>query len=135
MRWTLPCGVGVRRFHLVGHDFGGSIAWRVADRHPDRLSRPHPSGFNRTLALPDGDPARRSRHHKAFLAPDAGALLRADDACTLRERSGRAGVFAAAAEEHLWVIGDTDAMEGMLAWYRARGAVGAPLGPICMPTL
>src|SRR5512146_343992 len=37
-----------RRFHLAGHDWGGSIAWSLADRHPQRiasltvLSRPHP---------------------------------------------------------------------------------------------
>jgi pimeloyl-ACP methyl ester carboxylesterase len=33
------------------------------------------------------------------------------------------------------VIGDPAAMEGMLAWYRARGALRAPLGPIRVPTL
>src|SRR5579871_1995929 len=43
------CGHGGRRFHLVSHDFGGSIAWGIADKHPDRLtsltvlSRPHPT--------------------------------------------------------------------------------------------
>jgi pimeloyl-ACP methyl ester carboxylesterase len=40
-----------RRFHLVGHDWGGSIAWEIADRYPERLgsitilSRPHPLSF------------------------------------------------------------------------------------------
>jgi pimeloyl-ACP methyl ester carboxylesterase len=28
------CGYGDRRFHLVGHDWGGSIAWALADRYP-----------------------------------------------------------------------------------------------------
>ncbi|HJW70510.1 MAG TPA: alpha/beta fold hydrolase [Candidatus Binatia bacterium] len=42
---------GSRRFHLVGHDWGGQVAWTVAARHPDRiaslavLSRPHPAAF------------------------------------------------------------------------------------------
>ena len=35
------------------------------------LSRPHPNAFNRALFMPDGEQARRSRHHKAFLEPDA----------------------------------------------------------------
>ncbi len=71
------CGHGDRRFHLVGHDWGGSIAWALADRHPPRLasltvlSRPHPNAFNRALQMPDGEQAQRSRHHKAFLEPDA----------------------------------------------------------------
>jgi pimeloyl-ACP methyl ester carboxylesterase len=141
MNIVAACGHGARRFHLVGHDWGGSLAWGVADKHPDRLasltvlSRPHPTAFNRALALPDGEQAQRSRHHKAFLAPDAGALLLADDAHRLRERWARAGVPAAAIKEHLSVIGNPAAMEGMLAWYRARGALRAPLGPIAVPTL
>ena len=134
-------GRGDRRFHLVGHDWGGSIAWAIADKYPDRLasltvlSRPHPTAFNRALALPDGEQAQRSRHHKAFLVPDAGALLLADGARRLRERLAKSGVPAASIEQHLSVIGNTAAMEGMLAWYRARGAIRSPLGSIRVPTL
>ena len=135
------CGHADRRFHLVGHDWGGSIAWGVADRYPQRvasltvLSRPHPNAFNRALALPDGDQARRSRHHRAFLEPDAGPLLLADDARLLRERWARSGVPAAAIEEHLSVLGNAPAMEAALTWYRARGAIRAPLGVIGVPVL
>jgi pimeloyl-ACP methyl ester carboxylesterase len=135
------CGYADRRFHLVGHDWGGSIAWGLADRHPERLasltvtSRPHPNAFNRALALPDGEQARRSRHHKAFLEPDAGPLLLADDARWLRERLTANGVPAAAIEEHLSVLGNAAAMEAALAWYRARGAIRSPLGMIRVPTL
>jgi pimeloyl-ACP methyl ester carboxylesterase len=32
-------------------------------------------------------------------------------------------------------LGNKDAMEGALAWYRARGAIRGPLGPIRVPTL
>ena len=32
-------GYGDARFHLVGHDWGGSIAWSLADRYPQRLPR------------------------------------------------------------------------------------------------
>jgi len=141
MNMAAACDHGAQRFHLVGHDWGGSIAWGIADKHPDRLasltvlSRPHPTAFNRALALPDGEQAHRSRHHKAFLAPDAGARLLADGARPLRERWTAAGLSPAAIEAHLSVIGDPAAMEGMLAWYRARGALRAPLGPIRVPTL
>src|ERR1700680_266542 len=30
-------GYGDHRFHLVGHDWGGSIAWGVAGRYPEPL--------------------------------------------------------------------------------------------------
>jgi pimeloyl-ACP methyl ester carboxylesterase len=130
-----------RRFHLVGHDWGGSIAWALADRFPERLasltvlSRPHPNAFNRALQMPDGDQAHRSRHHKAFLEPGAADLLLADNAKWLRERLTAAGVPSAAIETHLSVLGNKDAMEAALAWYRARGAIRSPLGPIRVPTL
>jgi pimeloyl-ACP methyl ester carboxylesterase len=134
-------GYGERRFHLVGHDWGGSIAWALADRYPSRLasltvlSRPHPNAFNRALQMPDGEQAQRSRHHKAFLEPGAADLLLADDAKWLRERLSAAGVPSAAIEAHLSVLGNKAAMEAALTWYRARGAIRSPLGPIRVPTL
>jgi pimeloyl-ACP methyl ester carboxylesterase len=134
-------GHGEARFHLVGHDWGGSIAWSLADRYPQRLaslavlSRPHPNAFNRALQMPDGEQARRSKHHKAFLEPDAADVVLADDAKWLRERLTANGVPADAIERHLSVLGNKEAMEGALAWYRARGAIRGPLGPIRVPTL
>jgi pimeloyl-ACP methyl ester carboxylesterase len=134
-------GYGERRFHLAGHDWGGSIAWSLADRYPERiasltvLSRPHPNAFNRALQMLDGDQAQRSRHHKAFLEPDAADVVLADNAKWLRERWAANGVPDAAMTEHLGVLGNKAAIEGALAWYRARGAIRGPLGPIRVPTL
>jgi pimeloyl-ACP methyl ester carboxylesterase len=134
-------GYGEARFHLAGHDWGGSIAWGLADRYPERLasltvlSRPHPNSFNRALQMVDGDQAHRSRHHKAFLEPDAADTVLADDAKWLRERLAANGVPQAAISEHLAVLGNRSAMEAALAWYRARGAIRGPLGPIRVPTL
>jgi len=135
------CGHDVSRFHLVGHDWGGSIAWALADRWPERiasltvLSRPHPNAFNRALQMPDGEQARRSRHHTAFLEPDAADVVLADDAKWLRERLAANGMPQEAIARHLAVLGNRDAMEAALAWYRARGAIRGPLGPIRVPTL
>jgi len=141
MAIVAACGRGDRRFHLVGHDWGGSIAWALADRFPHRLasltvlSRPHPNAFSRALQMPDGDQAYRSRHHKAFLEPGAADVVLADDAKWLRKRLAAAGVPAAAIEHHLGVLGNNDAMEAALAWYRALGAIRGPLGMIDVPTL
>lgn len=47
-------GVG-GRFHVVGHDWGGIVAWALGGRHPERLASltslttPHPSAFARSL--------------------------------------------------------------------------------------
>jgi pimeloyl-ACP methyl ester carboxylesterase len=141
MAISAASGYGERRFHLAGHDWGGSIAWAIADRTPERLasltvlSRPHPNAFNRALQMPDGEQAHRSRHHKAFLEPDAADVVLADNAKWLRERLAANGVPSAAIAQHLAVLGNKDAMEAALAWYRARGAIRGPLGPIRVPTL
>jgi len=134
-------GYGDTRFHLVGHDWGASIAWGLADRSHERLasltilSRPHPNAFNRALQMVDGEQAGRSRHHKAFLEPDAADVVLADDCKWLRDRLTANGVPLEAIERHLAVLGNKDAMEAALAWYRARGAIRGPLGPIRVPTL
>lgn len=141
MNIAAACGSTDRRFHLVGHDWGGSIAWGIADKYPERLasltilSRPHPNAFNRALALPDGDQQHRSRHHKEFLQPDAASVVLVNDAEWLRVRWEAAGVPRAAMEKHLAVLGNSEAMEAALAWYRARGAIRSPLGMIGVPTL
>jgi pimeloyl-ACP methyl ester carboxylesterase len=141
MAIATACGHENRRFHLAGHDWGGSIAWALADRFPERLasltvlSRPHPNAFNRALQMSDGEQAQRSRHHKAFLEADAVDVVLADDAKWLRERLAANGVPASAIAQHLAVLGNKPAMEAALAWYRARGAIRGPLGPIRVPTL
>ena len=130
-----------RRFHLVGHDWGGSLAWAIADRTPYRLasltilSRPHPIAFNRALEMPDGEQKRRSAHHKWFLESDAVARLIADDARWLRERLTRNKVPAEAIERHVAVLGNEAAMAAALAWYRARGIYHKPVDVTKVPTL
>src|SRR3954447_26917085 len=77
-------GHGDRRFHLVGHDWGGSLAWIIADRWPERiasltmLSCPHPASFARAMKT-DPEQPLRSRHHHELLDPGAGLRLLADN--------------------------------------------------------
>jgi len=133
-------GYGGARFHLAGHDWGASIAWALADRYPDRiasltiLSRPHPNAFNRALEI-DPEQSNRSKHHRWFLELGAADIVLADDAKWLRERLAANGMPQDAIARHLSVLGNKEAMEAALAWYRARGAIRGPLGPIRVPTL
>jgi pimeloyl-ACP methyl ester carboxylesterase len=135
------CGDTSGRFHLVGHDWGGSIAWGIADRYPARiasltvLSRPHPNAFNRALAASDGEQKRRSSHHWWFLEADATARILADDVRWLHERLQSNNVPEGAIAEYIAVLGNRDTMEAALTWYRARGAIRAPIGVIKVPTL
>jgi pimeloyl-ACP methyl ester carboxylesterase len=128
------------RFHLVGHDWGGQVAWGVAARHAERLaslsilSRPHPQAFIRALQ-DDPEQKNRSRHHRAFLGAETGQLLLADDANRLRGNLAEAGVPPAHVEEYVSVLGNRDALEAALAWYRSQAGLRVALGKIAVPTL
>jgi pimeloyl-ACP methyl ester carboxylesterase len=134
-------GYDGKRFHLVGHDWGGQVSWGVAGKHPERLasltilSRPHPSSFRRALLKEDGDQKHRSRHHRAFLEPETGKMLLADNARRLRDGLFGQGVPAAALDEHLSVLGKPEAIEAAFAWYRANKGLAADIGTIRVPTL
>ncbi|MEE8041341.1 MAG: alpha/beta hydrolase, partial [Pseudomonadales bacterium] len=77
-------GLGAHRFHLVGHDWGGQLAWLIAAQYPERvrtltvLSRPHPAAFARAMSE-DEEQSDRSRHHRAFQDPTTAQRLLADD--------------------------------------------------------
>lgn len=117
------------RFHLVGHDWGGQVAWVVAARHPHRLasltvlSRPHPGAFRLALRDDVDDQRHRSRHHRAFHDPATAGLLLDDDARRLRRLLADSEVPASSIDEYLGVLGTTDALEAALAWYRAAGTL------------
>jgi pimeloyl-ACP methyl ester carboxylesterase len=130
------------RWHLVGHDWGGQVAWVVAARHPDRiasltvLSRPHPTAFLRAIGENADGQQERSRHHRAFHDPATATRLLEDGARRLRQALADQRVPEAAIAEYLSVLGDHAALESALSWYRAAGTLGMPeLGPVAVPTL
>src|SRR6476659_7426794 len=66
-------------------------------------------------------------------APPMSFLPMTPDGCA---SGGRPPAFPLTrSKKHLAVLGNKNAMEAALAWYRARGAIRGPLGPIRVPTL
>jgi pimeloyl-ACP methyl ester carboxylesterase len=130
---------GARRFHLIGHDWGGQIAWLIAAGHPQRvaslsvLSRPHPAAFTRAMTE-DPEQAKRSRHHKGFREADAIARLREDNFSSLRKGLEREGIAAAEVDVYMRAMAEDGALESAINWYRANTLASA-VAPVAMPTL
>lgn len=111
---------GLDRFHLVGHDWGGGIAWLVAQRAPGRLSSlavlstPHPAALRRAFLR--SDQLRRSWYMGAFqlrglaehfLAPRMEHFLLA------------AGMREGDAHRYATRFAAPSALVGPMNWYRA----------------
>jgi pimeloyl-ACP methyl ester carboxylesterase len=121
---------GVDRAHVVGHDWGGAVAWKLAAEHPDRvasltvLSTPHPAALAASLTA--SLQALRSWYMVAFQLPWLPeALLRRRLAPVLRGM----GLPAERAEEYAGAMRDSRALTGAIAWYRALWLPGGGARP------
>jgi pimeloyl-ACP methyl ester carboxylesterase len=124
---------GGSRFHLVGHDWGGQLAWLIAAAQPERLhslsvlSRPHPAAFAAAMKN-DAAQSDRSRHHRAYNDPNTAALLLEDDARRLRRGLEKQAVPARDIDAYLSRLKEPAALEAALQWYRAAQSGGKGMG-------
>ena len=137
--------LGARRRVLIGHDWGGAIAWAAALRGLPLdglaiLNAPHPAAFRR--ALETWDQRRRSWYMAFFLLPWLPELL-------LTWKDGRELVRGLARQTAHWPpelleemrrnLVAPGAATAMLNYYRANipryGKAGAPPARIECPTL
>ncbi len=130
---------GATSFHLVGHDWGGFVAWQVAALAPDRvlsltvLSVPHPNAYFDAMKS-DVDQLRKAWYVPFFQRPViAETALLAFHAKMLR--AGYQGKLSPEAiESNVKRLSQHGALTAALNWYRAVGAAG-PVGKISTPTL
>lgn len=149
----------IDRFALVGHDWGGAIAWMAALQHPDRIARlvivnaPHPLVFQKTL-FDD----RAQREASQYITAFRGTGIE-----TYAESIGLPAFFDISFAKHtdLAAIPPEDkaayidewsqpgALTAMLNWYRASAVqvpamdedpprpafLDAPFPPLRMPVL
>jgi pimeloyl-ACP methyl ester carboxylesterase len=136
--FALADAIGVDRFALVGHDWGGAIAWAAALRGNPRIERlaivnsPHPLIFQKTL-IEDQAQRAASQYMRAFRNPGMEAGIEAMGFDSFFDKS-----FARHAD--LSLIPDAErqiymeqwsrpgALTAMLNWYRSSQVVVPAVG-------
>jgi pimeloyl-ACP methyl ester carboxylesterase len=112
--------------HLVGHDWGGAVAWAVAGRHPERVesltvcSTPHPEALS--WACLHGSQALASWYMVAFAVPFLPEIVLAG---RLDKSFVTADLPRDAAAHYARRFATRDEVRGPLNWYRAEGLVPA----------
>ena len=141
---------GRPRAHLVGHDWGGAVAWWTALVAPQGLASltilncPHPRVFRRALAFGSPRQMLRSWYIAWFQLPwlpEQLAALRGGEAIArgLRQTS-RPGTFGEAElAEAARIWSRPDVLRTMIHWYRAlrlapATPAAAPDGRVRVPT-
>jgi pimeloyl-ACP methyl ester carboxylesterase len=135
---ALADALGLERFTLVGHDWGGAVAWLAALKHPDRIARlvivnaPHPLVFQKSLI---DDPAQRaaSQYMNAFRNPamEQGIAAMGWESFYAKTFGSHADLSRVPAEEKAAYLAGWSApgaLTAMLNWYRASEIVVPRVG-------
>lgn len=132
---------------LVGHDWGGMLAWVVAARHPERVrsltvvSTPHPEALRAVVAAGDAEQAEHLAATESFRPPgDAERFLLGEGAGSgmpgLRRLLIDSGLDSERAAGYVAALAAPGALTAALNWYRAMDpAHVAGLPPVVVPTL
>src|SRR4051794_36041340 len=134
--------LGADRAHVVGHDWGGVVAWALAAMHPERvrtltvLSTPHPRALARSLSR--SLQPLRSAYVGLFSVPFLPErLLTVGSGGLLRRLLVRSGLPEAYAAVYANALGTPSALGAALSWYRAstwRGGRLSTVGAVTVPT-
>ncbi len=130
---ALAGALGIGRFTLVGHDWGGVVAWGAALKHSDRLKRlvivnaPHPLVFQRSL-IEDEAQREASQYVNWLRTPGAELGIKAMGLETFLEKIlGSEGDLRKLSDSERQAYIDEwsepGALTGMINWYRAATVV------------
>jgi pimeloyl-ACP methyl ester carboxylesterase len=113
--------LGVEKINLVGHDWGGAIAWQFTLANQELVERliilnlTHPKGYAAVVANPTSAQAANVEYAKNFASSEAKGDPVPDRLLAMGESSGDplvAARYRAAFEQSYW--------DGMMNYYRAN---------------
>lgn len=135
---AIAAELGWGRFDLVGHDWGGTVAWWTATEHPDRLrtlnvvSAPHPGALGEALST-DEDQQLRSQYMRDWREGSTERRMLADNAEAIR-RMFEWRVEQSRVDEYIQRLSEPGALTAALNWYRASRPAGQ-IDKVDVPTL
>lgn len=138
---ALADAVGVDRFHVVGHDWGGAVAWSLGANHPDRivtmtsLATPHPKAM--LSAMTSSNQALMSWYMVAFQVPGIPEWMVTNGLASGRfvETLVESGLPATEAAANVEMLRN-GAARGAFNWYRALPfSKPSAVGDVDVPTL
>jgi pimeloyl-ACP methyl ester carboxylesterase len=110
---------GLQQAHVVGHDWGGAVAWAVAGAVPERVSSltvvstPHPAALLRSMVT--SRQALRSWYMAFFQLPVLPERYAARD---LGGQLRRSGLPEAPAQRYAERMSEPGVLSAALNWYR-----------------
>ena len=136
--FALADTLGLESFALVGHDWGGAIAWPAALRKDPRLTRlaivnaPHPLIFQKSL-IEDADQRAASQYITWFRTPGADKAIEAMGLHVFFDKTMGSHVDLtklpeAERQQYLVDWSQPGALIAMLNWYRGSKLVVPPPG-------
>jgi pimeloyl-ACP methyl ester carboxylesterase len=135
----LADALGIDTFHLVGHDWGASVAWVVAARHADRLrtltavSVPHLAAFGAALRESE-DQRAMSRYMQLFRREGRAEEVLLEDGARRLVEFYEGQVAETAVAEYLRVFTAPGALTAALSYYRAMQPWLSDLPAVTVPT-
>jgi pimeloyl-ACP methyl ester carboxylesterase len=131
--FALADALGIDRFALVGHDWGGAIAWAAAISASPRVERlaivnsPHPALFQKSL-IDHPEQRAASQYMNAFRNPamEAGIARMGLDTFFDKSFASHVDLESISAEDRQQYIddwGQPGGLTAMLNWYRASRIV------------
>jgi pimeloyl-ACP methyl ester carboxylesterase len=132
--------LGFRKFSLIGHDWGGTVAWIFAEKYPELLNKlvilnsPHTKIFSQKLRI-DSEQQKASFYIFEFYKPDGEKFIIENDYEQLKKFVFTSSFSELDRKKYIEAWSQPGAIEGGVNYYRANQSFKKWTGFIEVPTL